>query len=153
MQSSPLPKSAPHLYLSSNKSTWTRCNLSGPRYKQTSLSVYHLALDSPTHSATRRLRLSIPFFLSFLLTYTWRNESDQQCPGAEVAAQKLWQAARIQIPRKRLNWANQNQTSQLTAGYEESTSRAEGWKGDRWEKTNNSKRRISSPDFPCFHSN
>lgn len=47
--------------------TIPHCNLPEPYYTQTPLSLYHLAFDSPTHSAIQRLTLPIPFFLSLSL--------------------------------------------------------------------------------------
>lgn len=65
----------------------SRSNLPRPYYEETSLSSHHLAFDSPTHSATQRLALSIPFFLSVFLTHAksqihpvkhWEQLSEQQ---------------------------------------------------------------------------
>lgn len=63
---SPLPDWDSHLYLSFNKSPRPAVICQGRTIKR---PRYHLASDSPTHSATQRLALLIPFFPSFFLTH------------------------------------------------------------------------------------
>lgn len=65
-----LPHSAPHLYLSFSKSPRPAVIFQGHIIQRPLQPLlYHLASDSPTHSAIQGLALSILFFRSFFLTH------------------------------------------------------------------------------------